>query len=88
MLLLFIRTQDMLKLTSQEEMKQKQGEVETERGHGYKFHRIIDRDYELIRRLETTTASVHDSQVDLSEENEVVYRDKGTSEQKRKVLPQ
>lgn len=44
---------------------------------GYKFHSIIDRDYELIRRFETTTASVHDSQVDLSEEYEVVYRDKG-----------
>jgi IS5 family transposase len=36
---------------------------------GYKFHSIIDRDYELIRRFETTTASVHDSQVDLSEEH-------------------
>ena len=29
----------------------------------------------LIRDIETTTASVHDSQVDLS--NPVVYRDKG-----------
>jgi IS5 family transposase len=44
---------------------------------GYKLHTIIDKDYELIRRFETTTASLHDSQVDLSEENEVVYRDKG-----------
>lgn len=44
---------------------------------GYKLHSIIDRDYELIRRFKTTTASVHDSQVDLSEENEVVYRDRG-----------
>ncbi len=34
-------------------------------------------DYGLIRDLETTTASVHDSQVDLSKEGEVVYRDKG-----------
>jgi IS5 family transposase len=31
----------------------------------------------LIRALETTTASVHDSQVDLSSEGERVYRDKG-----------
>ncbi|NQE05489.1 hypothetical protein C5S32_06430 [ANME-1 cluster archaeon GoMg1] len=34
-------------------------------------------DYGLIRELDTTTASVHDSQVDLSREGEVVYRDKG-----------
>ena len=33
---------------------------------GYKFHNIIDRDYELIRRFKTTTASVHDSYVDLT----------------------
>lgn len=39
---------------------------------GYKLHSIIDRDYELIRRFKTTTALVHDSQVDLSKENEVV----------------
>jgi IS5 family transposase len=44
---------------------------------GYKLHTIIDKDYELIRRFETTTASVHDSQIDLSELNEVVYRDRG-----------
>ncbi|AKB36468.1 Transposase [Methanosarcina siciliae C2J] len=44
---------------------------------GYKLHSIIDRDYELIRRFKTTTALVHNSQVDLSEENEVVYRDTG-----------
>lgn len=44
---------------------------------GYKLHTIIDKDYELIRRFKTTTASVHDSQIDLSELNEVVYRDRG-----------
>jgi IS5 family transposase len=44
---------------------------------GYKLHTIIDKEYELIRRFETTTASVHDSQVDLSKEGEIVYRDKG-----------
>ena len=44
---------------------------------GYKLHTIIDTDFELIRRFETTTASVHDSRIDLSEENEVVYKDKG-----------
>jgi IS5 family transposase len=31
----------------------------------------------LIRDLETTPASVHDSRVDLSLPGEVVYRDKG-----------
>jgi IS5 family transposase len=44
---------------------------------GYKLHSKPDMDYGLIRDLETTTASVHDSQVDLSSEGEVVYRDKG-----------
>ena len=44
---------------------------------GYKLHTIIDKDYELIRRFKTTTASVNDSQTDLSELNEVVYRDRG-----------
>jgi len=44
---------------------------------GYKLHTIIDKDFELIRRFKTTTASVHDSRIDLSGKNEVVYRDKG-----------
>ena len=44
---------------------------------GFKLHSKLDTDLGLIRTLETTTASVHDSQVDLSDEGEVVYRDKG-----------
>jgi IS5 family transposase len=44
---------------------------------GYKLHAKADVDLGLIRDLETTTASVHDSQVDLSRKGEVVYRDKG-----------
>jgi IS5 family transposase len=44
---------------------------------GYKVHSKVDTDFGLIRELETTTAAVHDSQVDLSDEGEVVYRDKG-----------
>jgi len=44
---------------------------------GYKLHTKLDVDHGLIRELETTTASLHDSQVDLSKEGEVVYRDKG-----------
>ena len=34
-------------------------------------------EYGLIRAIETTTASVHDSQVDLSSKGERIYRDKG-----------
>jgi IS5 family transposase len=42
---------------------------------GYKLHNKVDVNYGLIRALETTTAFVHDSQVDLSSEGERVYRD-------------
>ena len=44
---------------------------------GYKLHQKTDIDYCLIREIETTTASLHDSQVDLSEAGEVVLRDRG-----------
>ena len=44
---------------------------------GYKLHAKTDVDHVLICDLETTPASVHDSQVDLSRLGEVVYRDKG-----------
>lgn len=44
---------------------------------GYKLHNNVDVEYGLIRTIETTTASVHDSQVDLSLKDERVYRDKG-----------
>lgn len=44
---------------------------------GYKFHEKNDIDYCLIREIETTTASLHDSQVDLSTEGEIVLRDRG-----------
>tara|TARA_B100002003_G_scaffold163584_1_gene151820 strand:+ start:356 stop:955 length:600 start_codon:yes stop_codon:yes gene_type:complete len=43
---------------------------------GFKLHAKPDVDRGLIRDLETTTASVHDSQVDLSRKGEVVYLDK------------
>jgi IS5 family transposase len=33
---------------------------------GFKLHNKIDVEYGLIRSIKTTTASVHDSQVDLS----------------------
>jgi IS5 family transposase len=44
---------------------------------GCKLLSKLDTGLGLIRALETTPASVHDSQVDLSDEGEVVYRDKG-----------
>ena len=44
---------------------------------GFKLHTLVDAEHQLIRRLTTTTASLHDSQVDLSKSGETVYRDKG-----------
>jgi IS5 family transposase len=44
---------------------------------GYKLHQTTDVDYCLIRDIETTTASMHDSQVDLSIPGVPVFRDKG-----------
>ncbi len=44
---------------------------------GYKLHSKSDIDYGLIRDIETTTASVHDNQVDLTKPGEVAYKDKG-----------
>ena len=44
--------------------------------YGYKSHIKLDVDHHLIRDVEVTTASVHDSEVDLSKRDEVVYRDK------------
>ena len=44
---------------------------------GYKLHQKTDIDYYLIREIETTTAKLHDSQVDLFTEGEIVLRDRG-----------
>jgi len=44
---------------------------------GYKVPTKMDYEHSLIRDIKTTTASVHDSQVDLSQPGEIVYRDKG-----------
>jgi len=44
---------------------------------GFKLRTKSDVDLGPIRDLETTPANVHDSRVDLSREDEVVYRDKG-----------
>jgi IS5 family transposase len=52
----------------------------------YKLHSVIDRDYELIRRFKKTNKSLHGSKVNLSEKNEMVYRDKGYFRQNQKVM--
>jgi IS5 family transposase len=44
---------------------------------GYKLHDCMDEKFGLVRRIEVTAANVHDSQVDLAEEGEVRYADKG-----------
>ncbi len=52
--------------------------TKSEKSHfGYKLNCIRDRDYKLIRRFETMTLSFKDSQIDLFEQKEVVFRDKG-----------
>ena len=59
--------------------RDKDGKIMSKNGkmhYGYKLHTIMDTTHDLIRRIETTTANVHDSQVDLSEKGEVVYRDR------------
>jgi transposase, IS5 family len=52
---------------------------------GYKLHQKTDIDYSLIREIETTTAELHDSQVDLSIKDEIVLRDRGYLALRQKV---
>ena len=44
---------------------------------GYKMYTLVDKDFLIIREVATTTASVHDSKIDLSEPGQTVYHDKG-----------
>jgi IS5 family transposase len=44
---------------------------------GYKLHILLDKAHQLIRQITTTTASLHDSRIDLSQKGETVYWDKG-----------
>ncbi len=70
----------MLLLISLGDLRLKLGEIRTETGQkkvenhifGYKLHVKTDIDHGLIRELETTTANVHDSQIDLSKTGEIV----------------
>ncbi len=43
----------------------------------YKQHALIDKECQLIQQVATTTASLHDSRIDLSKQGETVYRDRG-----------
>jgi IS5 family transposase len=44
---------------------------------GFKMHTLVDKENQFIRSVATSTASLHDSQVDLSEEGQTIYRDRG-----------
>lgn len=44
---------------------------------GYKLHSKMDIEHQLIREIETSPASLHDSQVDLTKPGEVTYRNRG-----------
>ena len=44
---------------------------------GLKLHTLVDKETQFIRSIATSTASLHDSQVDLSDKGQTVYRDKG-----------
>jgi len=62
----------------QDEVKIIHGRRKREKSHSrYKLHAIVDRDYNLIRRISTTNAPIHDSRTDPSKEVDVVHRDKG-----------
>jgi IS5 family transposase len=54
---------------------------------GYKLNSIMDRDYELIRRLKKITSLLHNSQI-VIRKNEVVYRYRGYFEAKQKIMIQ
>lgn len=46
---------------------------------GYKLHTKMEINNDFITELAVTTAKVHDGQIDLSKEDEIIYRDKGYS---------
>lgn len=47
---------------------------------GYKLHTKMEMNNDFIIELAVTTAKVHDGQIDLSKEDEIMYRDKGYSD--------
>jgi len=49
---------------------------------------MMDRNYELIRKFKATTSPLHDSSIDLSEKNVVLYKVKEYFGAKSKVMMQ
>src|SRR3989339_729926 len=47
---------------------------------GYKLHTKMEMDNDFITEFAVTTAKVHDGKIDLSKEDEIMYRDKGYSD--------
>jgi IS5 family transposase len=45
--------------------------------YGYKSHIKMDIDHHIVRDITVTTASVHDSKIDLATPQDVIYRDRG-----------
>jgi transposase, IS5 family len=45
--------------------------------YGYKSHIKMDIEYQLIRAIEVSTASLHDGEIDLATGDEIIYRDRG-----------
>ena len=41
------------------------------------MHTLVDKEFMIIREVGTSTASLQDSQIDLTEPGQTVYRDKG-----------
>lgn len=52
---------------------------------GFKLHTKMQRGSKLITELALTTANVHDNKIDLANENEIMYRDRGYSGSKTKA---
>jgi len=52
---------------------------------GYKMHTKMQRGSKLIKEVAITTAKTHDGKIDLAEENEINYRDRGYSGCKTKA---
>ncbi|HLC31963.1 MAG TPA: IS5 family transposase [Candidatus Nanoarchaeia archaeon] len=53
---------------------------------GYKVHTKMQRGSKIVKELAVTTARVHDTAIDLSKPDEVVYRDKGYTGAKTHAL--
>ena len=53
---------------------------------GFKLHNKVDHESKLIEEMGVTTAKTHDSNVDLAEKGDIIYRDKAYTGTKTKAL--